>query len=69
VVVAGPVEATALGNALAQAMALKQIASLPEARAVSLASSSTEIFTPSQSDKAKWDEGYGRLERLQGMAR
>jgi rhamnulokinase len=62
VVVAGPVEATALGNALVQAMALKQVASLAEARAVSLASASTEIFTPSQNEKTKWDEGYGRLE-------
>jgi len=64
VVIAGPVEATALGNALVQAMALKQIASLSEARAVALTSSSTEIFTPRQNEKGKWDEGYGRLERM-----
>ncbi|MEK7441480.1 MAG: rhamnulokinase family protein [Chloroflexota bacterium] len=63
VVVAGPVEATALGNALVQAMALKQIESLAQARVAALASSSTEIFTPQQNEKGKWDEGYGRLER------
>ncbi|MBI5714798.1 MAG: rhamnulokinase [Chloroflexi bacterium] len=62
VVVAGPVEATALGNALVQAMALKQIESLAQARVAALASSSTEIFTPQQNEKGKWDEGYGRLE-------
>jgi rhamnulokinase len=64
VVVAGPVEATALGNALVQAMALKQVASLAEARAVSLASSSTEIFTPRQNEKGKWDEGFVRQARM-----
>ncbi len=64
VVAAGPVEATALGNALAQAMALKEIDSLAQARVAALASSSTEIFTPSQNEKGKWDEGYGRLIKL-----
>lgn len=59
VVVAGPVEATALGNALVQAMALKQIESLAQARVAALASSSIEIFAPRLNEQTKWDDGLG----------
>ncbi len=61
-VIAGPVEATALGNALAQAMALGEVASLAEARAIIRASFELQRYEPSGG--AGWDEAYAKLEAL-----
>lgn len=61
-VVAGPVEATALGNIAAQAMALGQVASLAEARAV--VRNSAELITYEPHPSARWDEVYARFTRL-----
>lgn len=58
-VIAGPVEATALGNALCQAMALGDIGSLSELRAVVRASVVTETFTPRDRDRA--EERYAQF--------
>jgi rhamnulokinase len=61
-VVAGPVEATALGNVAAQAMALGQFASLAEAREV--VRNSSELITYEPHPSARWDEVYTRFTRL-----
>jgi len=61
-VVAGPSEATALGNLLMQARACGDISSLAELRAVVRASSQLETFEPRA--RARWDEAYARFIRL-----
>jgi rhamnulokinase len=61
-VLTGPVEATAMGNILMQAMALRQIGSLAEARAVVRESAQILRFEPQQ--RSGWDEAYGRLQVL-----
>jgi rhamnulokinase len=59
-VLAGPVEATALGNILVQARAAGELGSLADMRAVAAASSRTESYEPAMSrDEA--DEIYRRL--------
>jgi rhamnulokinase len=62
-VVAGPVEATAMGNVLVQAMAIGQIKSLAEARAIVRDSFPVKRFEPR--DTKLWDQAY---ERLRSMA-
>jgi rhamnulokinase len=61
-VISGPVEATAIGNVLIQAMALGQIASLAEGRALVRRSFEVQTFEPR--DTAAWDEAYQRYLRL-----
>jgi rhamnulokinase len=58
-VVAGPVEATAAGNVLMQAMARGRIASLDEAREV--VRRSFEVTTYEPRAVAGWDEAYARF--------
>ena len=59
-VVAGPVEATATGNLLMQALALGHIRSLAEGRELVRRSFALETFEPSPARTA-WDEAYGRM--------
>jgi rhamnulokinase len=61
-VVAGPVEATAIGNILMQAIGLKQLGSLAEARAIVRASFPPEVYEPQKT--ADWDEAYSRLHKV-----
>ncbi|MGL4464685.1 MAG: rhamnulokinase [Planctomycetia bacterium] len=63
-VVAGPVEATAVGNLLVQAMAMGELQSLDELREVVRRSFPTRDFTPRPS-KA-WDDAYGLFQKLIG---
>lgn len=63
VVKSGPVEATAFGNCLMQAVALGDIGSLAEARRIVRASAMVETFDPS-SDRGAWEEAYGRYRDL-----
>ncbi|SNS29834.1 rhamnulokinase [Actinomadura mexicana] len=63
-VVAGPVEATALGNVLAQARAHGAVADLAEARALVAATEDLRRYTPS-GDEARWSEA-ARLIGLDG---
>jgi rhamnulokinase len=63
-VVTGPVEATAMGNVLMQAMALKDIPDLAALRAVVRASSETESFAPEE--RGPWDRAYEKYEKLAG---
>jgi len=61
-VVTGPVEATAIGNVLMQALGLKHLDSLAEARNIVRTSFAPEVYEPKQS--AEWDEAYGRLQKV-----
>lgn len=61
-VVAGPVEATAAGNILAQLMALGEISTLEEGRGIIRSSFHPETFTPR--DGADWDAKAERLQKI-----
>jgi rhamnulokinase len=58
-VIAGPVEATAIGNVLMQAIGLKDLSSLAEARAVVRASFIPDVYEPNPTPE--WQEAYSRL--------
>ena len=60
VVIAGPVEATAIGNVLIQALGTGYIASLEQAREVVRRSFTLDTYLPA-SNHARWDEVYGRF--------
>jgi len=59
---AGPVEATAAGNVLLQAMARGRIGSLADARAIVGRSFPVTVYEPR--DTAKWDDAAGRFATL-----
>jgi rhamnulokinase len=61
-VLAGPVEATAVGNLMVQAMAAGWVASVDEAREVIRLSFPVEEYLPR--DTAAWDEAFERFVRL-----
>ncbi|MDK2980777.1 MAG: rhamnulokinase [Chloroflexota bacterium] len=61
-VVTGPVEATAVGNVLMQAIALGHLDSLAEARALVRASFDVETYQPGSRDR--WDQAYAVLLNL-----
>lgn len=61
-VIAGPLEATAIGNLMMQALALGEVASVAEARQVVGASFDPETHEPG--DPAGWDEAYARFQAL-----
>jgi len=58
-VIAGPVEATALGNVMVQAMAGGEVGSIEEARKVIADSFAVERYEPQ--DSSAWEEAYGRF--------
>ena len=61
-VVTGPVEATAAGNILVQAIVDGEVASLEEARAIVRASFEVETFEPR--DQAAWQDAIGRFDTI-----
>jgi rhamnulokinase len=63
-VVAGPVEATAIGNVLVQAVALGAVGSIAQARELVRDSFAVETYEPR--DTAAWDDAWGRFEKLCG---
>lgn len=63
-VVAGPFEATAVGNLLMQLLATGAIGSLAEGRALVRRSFATEVYEPQ--DAATWDEAYAAFRKLAG---
>jgi rhamnulokinase len=63
-VVAGPVEATAIGNVLVQAIALGHLPHLAAAR--DLVRSSFELETYEPGDVAPWNEAYAMYLELSG---
>jgi rhamnulokinase len=64
-VVTGPVEATALGNVMVQAIATGHLAGLAEGRAAIAASIPQETFEPHP--HAGWDDAYGRFVEVIGQ--
>jgi len=61
-VVAGPVEATSLGNIIMQLYALGEIRSLAEGRALVRRSFETKTFEPKNT--GAWDDAYARFQTL-----
>ncbi len=61
-VIAGPVEATAAGNALMQLLALGELRSLEEGRELVRRSFQTELYEPR--DTSRWDEAYQRFSTI-----
>jgi len=61
-VITGPVEATAIGNILMQAIALGHLGSLDDARRA--VRRSFEVTTYEPRDPAPWDEAYARYLRI-----
>lgn len=60
-VITGPIEATATGNLLVQAVALGAIASLEEAREVARRSFTVETFTPNPAVRQAYTDARARL--------
>jgi rhamnulokinase len=61
-VLAGPEEATVIGNLIVQAMALGELASLEEGRELVRASFEPTSYEPRPGDE--WDEAYARFRQL-----
>jgi rhamnulokinase len=61
-VLAGPIEATALGNLLVQAMATGDVKSLADLRSIIRNSFEVKRYTPR--DSATWDKAYGRYQEI-----
>jgi rhamnulokinase len=58
-VITGPIEATATGNLLTQALALGEIASLDDIRTIVCQSFDVETFEPNPS--GAWEDAYARF--------
>lgn len=65
-VITGPIEATAIGNLLVQAVALGQIGSLDEAGEVVRRSFEVHTFEPNQAVRSAWDDAYAKLGTIGG---
>lgn len=65
-VIAGPVEASALGNALLQLVGLGELHSLADIRSLSRTVAQTALFTPAPEQRAYWEETYQRFLALPG---
>lgn len=63
-VIAGPVEATVIGNALVQLITLGELKDLREARQLVSDWDALQTFEPG--DKKRWDEAYDRYHTLKG---
>ena len=63
-VIAGPVEATALGNVMMQAVAAGEVSSIQQAREIVRVSSEMVHFQPQRD--AAWDDGYDRFVEIVG---
>ena len=63
-VLAGPVEATAAGNILLQAIARGRVANLTEARGIVAASFPIDAYEPNSRTQAAWTDAAARFEAL-----
>jgi len=61
-VIAGPVEATAIGNAMMQAIAMGAVDSIASARQIIADSFAVKTYTPKTADA--WDEAFARFQQL-----
>ena len=66
-VIAGPAEATAIGNLMMQAYAAGNVSSLEEIRQTVCRSVKTETFMPA--DTGRWDEAYRSFRRIAGKTK
>lgn len=66
-VYAGPVEATAIGNIVSQAIALGEIKDIQEARHIIRNSCEIKVYEPDIAEKDAWDDAYNRFCNLPGM--
>jgi rhamnulokinase len=60
-VLAGPVEASALGNALTQLIGLGEVNTLAELRALARASTQIRTYMPDPVHRDGWDAAYQRF--------
>jgi len=60
-VLAGPIEATVLGNVLVQARAAGEIKDLAELRGIVRSSSDLREFTPEAKESGMWEDARGRF--------
>ncbi len=60
--VTGPIEATAVGNLMMQAIADGDVSSIAEAREIIRRSFPVEEYTPQNT--AAWDEGFERFTKV-----
>jgi rhamnulokinase len=63
-VIAGPVEATAMGNAIVQFIALGELGNMAQAREVLSRAADTILYPPKNT--AAWDDAYGRFKSVVG---
>jgi len=61
-VIAGPVEATAIGNIMVQAMGVNEVSNIDQARQIIHNSFVPNIYTPSESEI--WDSAYEKFVSL-----
>ncbi|HJR81695.1 MAG TPA: rhamnulokinase family protein [Anaerolineales bacterium] len=61
-VITGPVEATAIGNVLMQAIGLKHLSSLEEAREIVRQSFTPEVYEPKNTED--WEQAYSRFQNV-----
>jgi rhamnulokinase len=60
-VLAGPIEATAVGNALMQLVGLRELATLADVRKVAV-QQPAQVFLPRELEHARWQEHYARFQ-------
>jgi rhamnulokinase len=63
-VVAGPPEATALGNGIVQLIALGEVDSVAQAREILSRTVGTKHYEPNRAEAAAWDDAYERFKPL-----
>ncbi|GAC1568745.1 MAG: rhamnulokinase family protein [Ktedonobacteraceae bacterium] len=63
-VMAGPIEATAIGNALMQMVALGELNTHAEVRTLATQCASAVVFRPDGTRRAAWDAAYTRYQAL-----
>ncbi len=69
-VIAGPIEATLIGNALVQLITLGEISDLGQARQILAGMAELKRYEPEGNagyQQAVWDEAYSRFQTLQSM--
>ena len=61
-VIAGPNEATGIGNAMMQLIAMNELADMSEARSVLRQTVDVQIYEPQ--DRSRWDEANARFKQM-----
>jgi len=66
-VIAGPIEATVIGNALVQLIALGELKNITEGRSLVAAMSPWQCYEPEGTETAVWQSAYQRYLTLAGV--